>query len=159
MWRAGDFDGLPEKDRKEMKEKIYLSAERLNNITNNMINAMEFEGKHFDFKFKLLFIGISAVIMGIFWKKVFNKNSFYIPLIIGGAALFVTYPGVVKFLPALMTSIAGNDVVFQIILFVALFAEKQTNPSPGFYVCNFYSSRVYNFCHGNHQGKPGSANE
>jgi len=78
--------------------------------------------KDFDSKFKLLFIGISAVIMGIFWKKVFNKNSFYIPLIIGGVALFATYPGVVKFLPAFMTSIAGNDVVFQIILFVALFA-------------------------------------
>ena len=78
--------------------------------------------KDFDSKFKLLFIGISAVIMGIFWKKVFNKNSFYLPLIIGGIALFATYPGVVKFLPALMTSIAGNDVVFQIILFVLLFA-------------------------------------
>jgi hypothetical protein len=80
------------------------------------------EYRDFDSKFKLLLLGISAIIMGIFWKKVFNKNSFYIPLIIGGIALFATYPGVVKFLPALMTSIAGNDVVFQIILFTLVFA-------------------------------------
>ena len=78
--------------------------------------------KDFDSKFKLLFIGISVVIMGIFWKKIFHKNSFYLPLIIGGVALFATYPGVVKFLPAIMTTIAGNDVIFQIILFVLLFA-------------------------------------
>lgn len=76
----------------------------------------------FDTKFKLMFVGISAIIMGIYWKKVFNKNSFYLPIIIGGIALFATYPGVVKFLPSLMTSIGKENIVVEIILFVLILA-------------------------------------
>lgn len=76
----------------------------------------------FDTKFKLMFVGISAIIMGIYWRKVFNKNSFYLPIIIGGVALFATYPGVVKFLPSLMTSIGKENIVVEIILFVFILA-------------------------------------
>ena len=74
----------------------------------------------FDSKFKMVMFGISIVIMGIFWKKVFNKNSIYMPLIIGGVALFFTYPGVVKFLPALMTSVAGSDFTADMIFLIVL---------------------------------------
>jgi hypothetical protein len=80
------------------------------------------EYKDFDTKFKLMAVGISAIIMGIYWRKVFNKNSFYLPIIIGGIALFATYPGVVKFLPSLMTSIGKENIVVEIILFVAILA-------------------------------------
>jgi hypothetical protein len=75
----------------------------------------------FDSKFKMVLFGISIVIMGIMWKKVFNKNSIYMPLIIGGIALFLTYPGVVKFLPSLMTAVAGSDFLSEILFLVALF--------------------------------------
>jgi hypothetical protein len=79
----------------------------------------------FDTKFKLMVLGISAIIMGIFWKKLFHKdsykNSFYVPLIIGGIALFATYPGVVKELPKLITSIAGEDSFFALVLFALTF--------------------------------------
>jgi len=78
--------------------------------------------KDFDTKFKLMFVAISALIMGIYWKKVFSKNSFYLPIIIGGIALFATYPGVVKFLPSLMTSIGKENIVIEIILFVLILA-------------------------------------
>lgn len=78
--------------------------------------------KDFDSKFKLMIFGISAVIMGIYWKKVFNKNSIYLPIIIGGVALFATYPGVVKFLPSLMTSIGKENIVIEIILFAGILA-------------------------------------
>lgn len=80
------------------------------------------EYRAFDSKFKILLVGISVVIMGIFWKKVFNRNSFYMPLIIGGIALFATYPGVVKYLPAIMTSIGGDNLVVEIIVLLAIFA-------------------------------------
>lgn len=76
----------------------------------------------FDTKFKLMVVGISAVIMGIYWRKVFNKNSFYMPIIIGGIALFATYPGVVKYLPALMTAIGKENIFVEIIFFVAILA-------------------------------------
>ena len=78
--------------------------------------------KDFDTKFKLMFVGISAVIMGIYWRKVFNKNSFYLPIIIGGIALFVTYPGVVKYLPAVMTAIGKENIFIEIVTFVVILA-------------------------------------
>jgi hypothetical protein len=74
----------------------------------------------FDTKFKLMILAVSAVVMAIYWRKLFTKNSIYLPLIIGGIALFATYPGVVKFLPALMTNIAGEDTLLEIILFLAI---------------------------------------
>ena len=63
------------------------------------------EYQDFDSKFKLFVAGLSALIMGVYWKKIFTRNSFYMPMIIGGIALFATYPGVVKYLPAIMLSL------------------------------------------------------
>ena len=76
----------------------------------------------FDSKFKLFLVGISAVIMGIYWKKIFTRNSFYMPLIIGGIALFATYPGVVKYLPELITAIGGDNIVIDVLILIAIFA-------------------------------------
>ena len=78
--------------------------------------------KDFDTKFKLMFVGVSAVIMAIYWKKVFSKNSFYVPIIIGGIALFAVYPGVVKYLPALMTAIGQDNNFVELIVFVIILA-------------------------------------
>jgi hypothetical protein len=75
----------------------------------------------FDSKFKLFLVGISALIMGVYWKKIFTRNSFYMPLIIGGIALFVTYPGVVKELPEFMTMVGGNNINVEIFILVVLF--------------------------------------
>ena len=77
--------------------------------------------RDFDTKFKLMFVAVSAIIMGIYWKKVFNRNSFYMPIIIGGIALFAVYPGVVKYLPAIMTSIGhSNNNVEMFVFFIIL---------------------------------------
>ena len=75
----------------------------------------------YDARFKIILFVLSIAIMGIFWKKVFNKNSFYVPVIIGGVALFFTYPGVVKYLPKLMSAVAGDDFTMQIIFLLVLF--------------------------------------
>lgn len=63
----------------------------------------------YDTKFKLVFGAISVVVMAYFWKKVFNRNSFYVPVMAGGVALVVAYPGVVKVIPGLMAAIAGTN--------------------------------------------------
>ncbi|MEO8398282.1 MAG: DUF2723 domain-containing protein [Ignavibacteriaceae bacterium] len=76
----------------------------------------------YDTKFKMIVAGISLLIIGGFWKKLFNRNSIYMPLIIGGIALFAIYPGVVKFLPSFMTSIAGDNVAVGIGLLILIFA-------------------------------------
>ncbi|GBD87401.1 hypothetical protein BMS3Abin03_01333 [bacterium BMS3Abin03] len=75
----------------------------------------------FDGRFKIIMVVVSLLFMGVFWKKVFNKNSIYIPLIIGGIALFFTYPGIVKYLPSIITSVAGSDLFMQIAFIIVLF--------------------------------------
>lgn len=80
------------------------------------------EYQAYDTKFKLIAFGLSALVMGIFYKQVFTRNSFYLPLIIGGAALFIVYPGVVKLLPGLMALIAGDNSFLALGIIVAILA-------------------------------------
>ncbi len=75
----------------------------------------------FDSTFKVVVALLSAVIIGVNYKKLFNRNSFYMPLIIGGIALFVTYPGVVKYFPALLTAIGGENIVVELIVVAIVF--------------------------------------
>jgi Protein O-mannosyl-transferase TMEM260-like len=78
------------------------------------------EYQAYDTKFKMIILGISIVIMGVFWRKIFNKNSFYLPLIIGGVALFAVYPGVVKILPGILADIASNNDFLGAFLFLLI---------------------------------------
>lgn len=79
------------------------------------------EQKAFDSKFLMISVFVSVVIMGIFFKKIFKSNSFYIPIIIGGIALFATYPGIVKYIPNFIASIGGNNLSTDILLLVLIF--------------------------------------
>jgi hypothetical protein len=80
------------------------------------------EYKNYDWRFMLVILGISVLFIAIMWRKLLNKNSFYLPIIIGGIALFTVYPGMVKFVPALINEIAGNNEVTGVIVFVLIFA-------------------------------------
>ena len=51
------------------------------------------EYQAYDSKFKMIAVGISVIFIGVFWKKIFTRNSFYMPLFIGGAALFINLSG------------------------------------------------------------------
>lgn len=79
------------------------------------------EYQAFDSRFKLIMAGLSAIIIGSMWKTLFTRNSIYISLIIGGIALFATYPGVVKMLPGLMEKIAGNNFTIEIVVLAIVF--------------------------------------
>lgn len=92
--------------------------------TSNTSPSQE-EYKAFDSKFLMIAAFASIVVMGIFFKKIFQANSFYIPIIIGGIALFSVYPGIVKHLPNLVSKIGGIDVstnILAILLIVGLIA-------------------------------------
>jgi signal transduction histidine kinase len=52
MWLDGDFDKMPEAERREMLRRIYVSTERLNNITNDMLDVLELEGGVMKFEMK-----------------------------------------------------------------------------------------------------------
>jgi signal transduction histidine kinase len=80
MWCAGDFKKMSKKDRNEMMKRIYLSTERLNNITNDMIDAMELEGgsqiEQHNFKQVSLVKIIQDTIETL--KTNFDKNNLYV---------------------------------------------------------------------------------
>jgi len=78
------------------------------------------EYKSYDSNFKLIIAAISVVIMGLFWKKVFNKNSFYMPVIMGGIALGLAYPGIIKMLPALLRLLADDNSSTGVVVLAAI---------------------------------------
>jgi hypothetical protein len=79
------------------------------------------EYKAYDTKFKVIIAGLSGILIAGMWKKLLNRNSIYLPLIIGGIALFLVYPGVVKELPGLLASIAGDNILLGIIILLITF--------------------------------------
>ncbi len=79
-----------------------------NDMTSRQVPAPE-EFYAYDRKFVIVMGAISLALMAVFWKRIFRKDSFYIPLLASGAALFIVYPGVIKLLPALIHRLSGND--------------------------------------------------
>ncbi|MBV6513155.1 MAG: hypothetical protein FMNOHCHN_02681 [Ignavibacteriaceae bacterium] len=78
--------------------------------------------KAFDSKF-VTFIGLlSLVFIGINYKRLVNLSSYYILLILGGLALVVTYPGVVKIMPNMLKNIAGNNINTALIIIALVMA-------------------------------------
>jgi hypothetical protein len=74
--------------------------------------------KAFDSKFIWIMVIASALFMAVFYKQIFQKNSFYLPLIIAAIVLLLTYPGVIKGIPALLLLFGGADISTNILIFV-----------------------------------------
>jgi len=79
-----------------------------NGMTSTQVPSPE-EFYAYDRKFVLVMGAISLGFMAIFWKRIFRKDSFYIPAFAAGAALFLAYPGVIKLLPKLIHVLSAND--------------------------------------------------
>ncbi len=75
----------------------------------------------YDSRFVMLTMGLSVVFIAVMWRKLLTRNSFYLPLIVGGISLFVLYPGVVKYIPGLLSQVAGNDEVLGVIVILLIF--------------------------------------
>jgi hypothetical protein len=78
------------------------------------------EYKSFDSKFVWIMFGVSAIYMGAMWKKIFHRNSFYIPIISGGVILLLAYPGIVKGVPAILLALGGSGAVTNLIIFLLI---------------------------------------
>jgi len=76
------------------------------------------EYKAFDSKFIWIMVGVSAIFMGANWKKIFHKNSFYIPIMAAGVVLMIAYPGIVKGLPKLLLLLGGSGTTANLVLFL-----------------------------------------
>lgn len=84
-------------------------------MTSRQVPAPE-EFYAYDRKFALVMGAISCAVMALFWKKIIKRDSLYTPLLAAGAALFITYPGVVKLLPATIHRLSGNDSSLGVLL-------------------------------------------
>jgi hypothetical protein len=70
----------------------------------------------FDTRFLVTLLVASAVIMGIYRKKVFTRNSIYIAILFGVAIKYIIYPGIVKMIPQLLQILAGDSISTAILL-------------------------------------------
>ena len=63
--------------------------------------------------YDLRFVGIMGVtslcVMGLFWKRVFLRDSVYLALLAAGIAIGLAYPGVIKILPQLIHTLSADD--------------------------------------------------
>lgn len=75
------------------------------------------EYKDYDFNFKVIMMIVSVIVVGVFWKKVINKNSIYTAFIIGVVAKFIIYPGIVKSIPEYLGKVASENTNLAIVLF------------------------------------------
>jgi signal transduction histidine kinase len=80
MWYGGDFENLSEKEKRKMLKRILVSANRLNNITNDMLDTMELEGGFLKFQFKP--VSMEKIIKETIntLKPNFDKKNIYIKL-------------------------------------------------------------------------------
>lgn len=76
----------------------------------------------FDSRFIWIMIGITIVYIAIFRKEVFNKNSFYFPIAVGGFVLAIAYPGIVKLFPSLLLAVGGPDAITNLLIFLVILA-------------------------------------
>ena len=75
----------------------------------------------FETKFKVAMVLASVVVMVLFRKKVFQRNSIYIGIAVGGAALAVVYPGVIKYVPELLLWVSGDHLGGGLFVLLGLF--------------------------------------
>jgi hypothetical protein len=80
------------------------------------------EYKAFDAKFLTVLGGLSVVIIAIFRKKIINRNSIYVAIFFGLISKFVIYDLIIKRIPVLLGSVAGEDVTMAIVCFFAVLA-------------------------------------
>jgi len=78
------------------------------------------EFKKIDVQFLIAFGVGSAIFMGVTWKKIFQKGSFYYSILIGGIIMLVVYPGVIKYIPRIIYWLGNDDTNLSLALFMAI---------------------------------------
>lgn len=79
------------------------------------------EFKAFDMRATMIFAAATAIFVLINRKYVFSYNSFYFPILVGGIALAIVYPGVVKKLPAIVASLGGDNIYADLLILASIF--------------------------------------
>ncbi len=80
------------------------------------------EYRQTDMRFIMIFLAVTAIFVGVFYKKLINKNSIYFPVAFGGIGLAIVYPIIVKYVPKTIGAIGGNNTLVDIFIFALMFA-------------------------------------
>jgi hypothetical protein len=76
----------------------------------------------FESKFKIAMVLVSAAVLVVFRKKVFNRNSYYLGFLVGGVSLAVVFPGIIRYLPTLLLNVAGDHLEAGLLVLVGVLA-------------------------------------
>lgn len=89
-------------------------------FTNTVAPSLD-EYRATDKRFIFIFLGISVVFIGVFFKKLFNKNSIYFPIVFGGLGLVLVYPIIVKYVPNVLQAVGTDNSFIDIFIFTLFF--------------------------------------
>jgi hypothetical protein len=73
----------------------------------------------FDQKAVMIFGVATLIYLAVTWKKIYNKNSFYFPILLGGIVLLSAYPGLLK-IPNLIYLVSGDNEILGIVSLIVL---------------------------------------
>ena len=76
----------------------------------------------FDIKFITALAVASIAVIIIFRKKIVTRNSYYAGLLVGSIALAVVFPGIIRYVPALLLAIAGDHLETGLLVLIGLIA-------------------------------------
>ena len=76
----------------------------------------------FDKKFIIAMLIASAGMVVIFRKKIINKNSIYLALLVGGIAFVVIFSGIIRYFPQLLLYIAGDHLEAGLLVLISVMA-------------------------------------
>jgi hypothetical protein len=96
-----------------------------NSMTSAQPPSIE-DAKAYDQRFVGIMAATSLGVMGLFWKRVFRKDSIYLALLIAAIALGIAYPGVIKRLPQLIHLLSGDNSTTGGLILLAVVAALGT---------------------------------
>jgi hypothetical protein len=76
----------------------------------------------FDRKFIIAMVIASVIVLVVFRKKIINRNSIYLAILVGGAAFSVIFIGIIRYFPKLLLYLAGDHLEGGLFVLVGVIA-------------------------------------
>ena len=76
----------------------------------------------FDKKFIITMVIASLAVLVLFRKKIINRNSIYLAILVGGCAFAVVFTGIIRYFPQLLLYIAGDHLEAGLLVLLAVMA-------------------------------------
>jgi hypothetical protein len=77
----------------------------------------------FDKKFLIAMVAASLGVIVLFRKKIVNRNSIYLAILVGGCAFIVIFAGIIRYFPKLLLYIAGDHLEAGLFVLLGVMAS------------------------------------